>query len=57
MKLQTFKPGTKDHDSQAVAMTLSCWNCLKDFTVYIGWGNINASLFDCPHCKETCEID
>jgi DNA-directed RNA polymerase subunit RPC12/RpoP len=61
-RLETFNPKERreqrrhieDGDSEFV---LRCWSCRRDFTVWIGLENMNQSLFDCPHCNETNEIE
>lgn len=40
-----------------VEYTLRCWNCLKDFSVWIGFGNMNQSIFTCPNCDKKVAIE
>lgn len=57
VKLHGHAPRTYSHDADECAFMITCWSCRRDFTVWIGYGNLNQSWFDCPHCKVTNEID
>jgi hypothetical protein len=36
---------------------IKCWSCHKNFSVWIDYGNLNASLFDCTYCGKTNDTD
>jgi len=62
MRLQTYNPEEarkrREHEREGdVEFILNCWSCRRDFSVWIGLGNMNCTLFKCTHCKETNEIE
>jgi hypothetical protein len=59
MNLDSYKPGSfaSQKEVDDPGFNIKCWSCSKSFLVFIGIDTMHFHIYNCPHCKEDCEIE